>query len=64
MKEKDNKMVMEHKSNDNLKWIITRISEFRSEISLRRENKRTTRQCFLMRRVKTNGEHNKKEVQR
>ena len=27
-------------------------------------NKRTTRQCFLMRRVKTNGEHNKEEVWR
>ena len=28
MKRKDNKMVMEHKSNDNLKWNITRILEF------------------------------------
>ena len=27
-KEKDNKMVMEHKSNDNLKQNITRILEF------------------------------------
>ena len=27
-KRKDNKMVMEHKSNDNLKQIITRIPEF------------------------------------
>ena len=28
-KEKDNKMVMEHKKHDNLKWNITRIPEFR-----------------------------------
>ena len=40
-KKKDNKTVMEHKSNDNLKWNITRIPEFGSEISLRMENNRT-----------------------
>ena len=28
MKRKDNKMVMEHKKCDNLKWNITRILEF------------------------------------
>ena len=61
MKKKDNKMVMEYKSNDNLKQNITRIPEFGSEISLRTEN---TRQCFLMRRVKTQEEHNKEEVRR
>ena len=32
---------MEHKSNDNLKWNITRIPESRSEMSLRTENNRT-----------------------
>ena len=41
MKEKDNKTVLEHISNDNLKWNITRIPEFGSEISLRTENNRT-----------------------
>ena len=41
MKEKDNKMVMKHKSNDNPKRNITRIPEFGSEISLRTENNRT-----------------------
>ena len=40
-KKKDNKMVMEHKSDDNLKWNITRVPEFGSEISLRTENNRT-----------------------
>ena len=34
MKKKDNKTVMGHKSNDNLKQNITRISEFGSETSL------------------------------
>ena len=38
MKKKDNKMVMEHKSNDNLKRNITRVPEFGLEISLRTEN--------------------------
>ena len=38
---KDNKMVMEHKSNNNLKRNLTRIPEFGSEISLRMENNRT-----------------------
>ena len=38
MKKKDNKTVMEHKSNDNPKQNITRVLEFRSEISLRTEN--------------------------
>ena len=37
-KEKDNKSVMEHKSNDNLKQNITRVPEFGLEISLRTEN--------------------------
>ena len=32
---------MEHKKHDNLKWNITRIPEFGSEISLRTENNRT-----------------------
>ena len=41
MKKKDNKTVVDHKSNDNLKWITTRILEFGSEISLRTENNRT-----------------------
>ena len=41
MKKKDNKTVMEHKSNDNLKQNITRIPGFESEISLRTENNRT-----------------------
>ena len=41
MKKKDNKMVMEHKSNDNLKWNITRVPEFGLEICLRTENNRT-----------------------
>ena len=66
-KKKDDKTIMEHKSYNNLKWNISRILEFGSEISLRvviELNKRTTRRCFLMRRVKRNGEHNKKEVQR
>ena len=53
-KEKDNKTVMEYKKHDNLKWNITRIPEFcigdksknGEQIEL---NKRTTRQCFLMR---------------
>ena len=40
-KKKDNKMVMGHKKHDNLKWNITRIWSFRSEISLRTENNRT-----------------------
>ena len=37
-KKKDNKTVMEHKSNNNLKWNITRVPEFGLEISLRMEN--------------------------
>ena len=41
MKKKDNKTVMEHKSNDSLKWNIIRIPEFGLEISLRTENNRT-----------------------
>ena len=40
-KKKDNKMVKEHKSNNNPKQNITRIPEFGSEISLRTENNRT-----------------------
>ena len=40
-KEKDNKTVMEHKRHNNLKWNITRIPEFRLEISLRMEDNRT-----------------------
>ena len=32
---------MEYKSNDNLKWNITRIVRFGLEISLRTENNRT-----------------------
>ena len=59
-KRKDNKMVMGHNKHNNQKWNITRSPEFGSEISLRTENNRTTRRHFLMRRVKTNEEHNKK----
>ena len=40
-KTKYNKMVIEHKSNNNLKWNITSIPEFGSEISLRTEDNRT-----------------------
>ena len=40
-KEKDNKTVMEHNKHNNLKWNITRILEFGSEISLRTEDNRT-----------------------
>ena len=37
-KEKDDKTVMEHKSDNNLKRNITRVPEFGSEISLETEN--------------------------
>ena len=37
-KKKDNKTVMEHKSNDNPKWNITRVPKFGSEISLEMAN--------------------------
>ena len=40
-KRKDNRTVMGHKKHNNQKWNITRSLEFRSEISLRMENKRT-----------------------
>ena len=48
MNKKDNKMVIEHKSNDNLKQNITRILEFRLEISLRTENNRTEENNKMM----------------
>ena len=47
-KKKDNKTVVEHKSNDNLKQNITRIPEFGLEISLRTENNRTEQENKTM----------------